>query len=92
MPVGVLAAQLIHAAGESNPDAFHCNAVALHVENEESLAFKAAQLADVGIPHVLIHEQDPPWNGQLMAIGIHPVIRSADKEFRRIVAGLKLVK
>lgn len=73
LPLGVLAAQVVHAAGESSdrvPSGTH--AVVLAVPDEHALARTASKLAEAEIPHVLIAEPDAPWSGALMAIGLEP--------------------
>ena len=92
LPMGVFAAQLIHAAGESNPEGIHSYAVALWVDDEEELAAKEARLLEHDIPHVAVREPDAPWDNQLMAIGVCPIDRSTNKQLRKIVAGLPLIK
>jgi hypothetical protein len=74
LPRGVLAAQLIHAAGESSPGGIPrgTHAVALAARDEQQLEALARRLAFEGIEHVAIREPDPPWNGALMAIGLAP--------------------
>lgn len=75
LPRGVLAAQLIHAAGESAlggvPEG--TRAVALAARDEAHLRSLERRLRRLGIDHRAIREPDPPWNGALMAIGLTPV-------------------
>lgn len=92
LPIGPQFAQLIHAAGESNPDGLRSYAVALYVDNEEQLKEKEAQLLHHDIKHTAVREPDEPWNNQLMVVGINPIDRSTSKPLRKIVAGLGLVK
>jgi peptidyl-tRNA hydrolase len=75
MPIGFLAAQVVHAAGESSPGNLNegTNAVVLAVDNEQQLLQLARRLALTGVAHVVIHEPDPPWLGQATAIGLVPV-------------------
>lgn len=75
LPRGVLAAQLIHAAGESAGGELPAStiAVALSARDEAQLLAIEQQLRRLAIPHRAIREPDPPWNGALMAIGIAPV-------------------
>jgi hypothetical protein len=75
LPRGVLAAQLIHAAGESSPGGLPqgTRAVALAARCELQLARIERRLLQLGIDHRAIREPDPPWNGALMAIGLAPV-------------------
>ena len=70
-----MAAQIVHAAGESSNGNIppNTNAVVLSVEDEASLMAVAERLAKAGIPHVTVREPDAPWNGQATAIGIAPV-------------------
>lgn len=56
-------------------------AIALHVSNEAKLRELAARLAAADIPHSLIIEDDPPYSGQAMAIGIQPMCRKILKPF-----------
>jgi len=92
VPLGTIAAQLIHAAGASSPGALpgDTRAVALMVDSEAELALLAERLELAEIPHVAIREPDPPWSGALMAIGILPLVdlRAA----RRVLAQLRLLR
>lgn len=74
LPRGVLAAQLVHAAGESSPGNLPRGtvAVALAARNEAHLRRIEARLRWERVPHIAIREPDPPWCGALMAIGIVP--------------------
>jgi hypothetical protein len=90
LPVGVFAAQLIHAAGESangvKPGTY---AVALAARDENHLGFIEAKLRRLSIPHHAIREPDAPWNGALMAIGIEPV---TDRQpLKKVTKNLKLI-
>ncbi|MFV8749694.1 peptidyl-tRNA hydrolase [Nannocystaceae bacterium ST9] len=92
LPRGVLAAQLIHAAGESSRGALppHTVAVALAARDEVHLESLEQALRRLDIPHRAIREPDPPWNGALMAIGIVPV---ADRSIvKPVTGGLKLLR
>ena len=75
LPIGFLAAQIVHAAGESSIANLESgtNAVVLSVRTEAALSLIARQLQKRGIPHVAIHEPDPPYCGALTAIGLVPV-------------------
>jgi len=92
VPLGTIAAQLIHAAGASSPGALPAatRAVALMVDTEAELALLAERHELAEIPHVAIREPDPPWSGALMAIGILPLVdlRAA----RRVLAQLRLLR
>lgn len=54
--------------------------MALGVPDERALVRLEAQLAAEQISAVAIREPDPPWNGQLMAIGVRPQL---DGSWRR---------
>ncbi len=75
LPRGTLAAQLVHAAGESSPgDLTHTTfAVVLSAKDESHLERIEQGLRSKNIPHSAIREPDLPWKGALMAIGICPV-------------------
>lgn len=70
-----MAAQITHAAGESITEELppNTNAVVLAAKNEIEIRQIARKLELAGIPHVAIREIDPPWDGQMTAIGIVPV-------------------
>ena len=89
LTISTIAAQLIHAAGESNPKGIRCYSVALRADNLEEIEQK---LKDASIPHIAIREVDPPYNNELLAIGICPINRSKSKDLRRIVSCLSLIK
>ena len=91
LPRGVLAAQVIHAAGESSdrvPKGTH--AVCLSARNEGELARVEERLIQGDVPHVAVREPDAPWDNALMAIGIVPMPRS-NPNLRRAVSRLKLL-
>ncbi len=75
LPLGVLAAMLIHAAGESSPGSlpFGTHAVALAAEDEAHLSKIERRLAFSRIDHVAIREPSAPYHGALMAIGLPPL-------------------
>ncbi|NVB36558.1 hypothetical protein G6O69_01850 [Pseudenhygromyxa sp. WMMC2535] len=92
LPRGVLAAQLIHAAGESAPGGLASGtiAVALAARDEGHLVALERELLRLAIPHRAIREPDPPWDGALMAIGLEPI---ADRSRVRPMTGsLKLLR
>lgn len=79
LPVGVLAAQITHAAGESGAlyaDWIGGAAVVLGVDSERELEKLRKYLREERIQHVVVREQSEPYNGQLMAIGLVPGDRS----------------
>jgi hypothetical protein len=85
-----MAAQLIHAAGESSPGNLPTNtyAIALAARDEAHLLEIEAKLKERGIPHHPIREPDPPWAGAIMSIGIPPVHW---REARRALSTLPLL-
>jgi peptidyl-tRNA hydrolase len=74
LPRGFLAAQVVHAAGESSPgDLPHGTyAIVLAAASEAHLRHLAVELEQAGVPHTLITEPDAPWNGAATAIGLQP--------------------
>lgn len=91
IPHGLQAAMLIHAAGESSPGDLppHTYAIALTCKDEKELDILSRKLDVAGIRHSRIIENDAPWTGQLMAIGIPPGSRSA---LKRHLQGYPLLK
>ncbi len=83
LPRGNQAAPLIHAAGHSSPGDLDDTtyAVALTVKDEASLRSLAATLRAFGLLHHLEIENDPPYSGQAMALGIAPMPRHLLKRF-----------
>lgn len=75
LPRGTLAAQVVHAAGESSPGRLPAGtrAVVLAARDEAHLARLERALQLGAIPHHAIREPDPPHFHALMAIGIVPV-------------------
>lgn len=94
LPVGLAAAQIIHAAGESArlgaslPPGTH--AVALFADDQEQLAEIGRALDAAGIPCVAIREDDPPYAGQLVAVGCAPVERTP--KLKRILGRCPTIK
>ena len=88
----MLAAQLVHAAGESAPGGLPSgtHAVVLGVENEAALHEVERRLFQLGLPHHAIREPDAPWCGALMAIGIPPM--APTKQLRKVTKKLRLLK
>jgi hypothetical protein len=79
LPVGIMAAMLIHAAGESSPGDLPPDtyAIALCVPDEAAMLDLERRLVALGVAHVAVREPDDPWSGQLMALGLRPARRSA---------------
>jgi peptidyl-tRNA hydrolase len=78
LPIGVAAAQIVHAAGESSPGSLPEGtfAVVLSVKDEHELLCVSRDLTSSGIAHKLIREPDLPWAGAAMTIGVKPLPRS----------------
>ena len=91
LPLGVLGAMLIHAAGESSPGNLTegTYAIALAVPDEAALIKLLLRLQRQGLHVTPIHEPDSPFNGQLMSIGIRPAPRS---EIARYLSDVPLLK
>lgn len=91
MPVGVICAQLVHAAGESSPGNLSegTHAVVLAAPNQAKLLALERKLIEAKVPHKAIREPDSPWNNELMAIGIEPTYRHLVKKF---VSNLPLLR
>ena len=87
LPLGVQAAMLVHAAGESGPSSSGTNAVVLTTADEASLLSLDLKLRH--IPHTLIREPDLPYHGEAMAIGC---LVSDRTEIRKFTAQLPLLK
>lgn len=64
--------------------------MALYAQDEQDLLRLEQKLIDLGIEHVAIREPDEPYNNQLMAIGIKPVVR--DKKLRKAMSAFALIK
>lgn len=80
LPLGVLAAMVTHAAGESavlyqNPEDGRfrrARAVVLEAVNELALQDVSRRLEKLGIQRVEIVESGPIYSGELMAVGVVP--------------------
>lgn len=75
LPLGLLCAQVVHAAGESAalrapPDGCHAVVVTASVEEIQRLA---RVLPKKGIRVRLIVENTPPYEGAVMALGVEPI-------------------
>jgi peptidyl-tRNA hydrolase len=83
LPLGVIVSQTIHAAGESagNKITQNTHAIALAVPSEQELLALESKLREAKIPHRAIREPDPPFNGQITAIGLVPAPREALKKY-----------
>ncbi len=87
----MLAAQLIHASGESSPGDLPVgtHAIALEARDSAHLAEIAQSLRERQLPHCCITENDEPYQGELMAIGVVPAPKST---LRRALSSLPLVR
>ena len=88
----MLAAQLVHAAGESAPGSLPSgtHAVVLGVKNEAALQEIEERLFQFDVPHHAIREPDSPFLGALMSIGIPPMVPT--KQLRKVIKKLRLLK
>lgn len=86
-----MAAQIVHAAGESSPGNLSegTHAVVLSVPDESSLRACAARLRSRGVSFKEIEEPDAPWSGALMALGVKPDRKEA---LRRHLSSLPLLR
>lgn len=84
LPLGVMCAQVVHAAGESaaqyvndeTGEPFeHAVAVVLEVEDEQALIDTQMNLVRNGVRLVPIDEEGGPYHNQQMALGLVPVER-----------------
>jgi len=85
-----MAAQLVHAAGESAPGNLCPGTYAVVLAaTQEKLKTLSETLTAAGIRHRAIIESDPPYCGQLMAIGLAPAPR---QEVKRHVSSFPLLR
>ena len=82
---------LIHAAGESSNGRIppHTFAIALTCKSERELDMLSQTLFVAGIQHKRIIEDDAPYCGELMALGIVPGER---KKLKKFFSKLPLIK
>lgn len=91
LPRGLLAAQVVHAAGESASETqlkSGTYAVVLQATGEQ-LHVLAGELQAAGVEFRSIVESDPPYAGELMAIGLKPAPRA---QIRRYVSSFPLLR
>ena len=90
LPRGVLAAQVTHAAGESSPGGLPSGtyAVVLQAGTERLVALEE-RLIQSGVPHKAIRENDPPYSGELLAIGLEPAER---RKVQKHISSLPLLR
>lgn len=92
IPIGAQLAQTVHAAGESAlfkvpPDT---HAIVLAAKSEEQLREIESKLLENSIPHRSIIEIDPPYENQLMAIGLIPSRKTSS--IKKVLSQLPLVR
>lgn len=89
LDLGCLAAQIVHAAGESSPGNLPegTNAVVLAVRGEQELLALEQRLLVAGVQHVAVRE--PDRGGELMTIGIVPGLQ---EELKRHFSSLPLLR
>ena len=79
-------AQVCHAAGESAafripPEGTHAVVLAA---SEDALNQIRLRLRDAQVPHVAVRENDAPYEGQLMAIGVAPLEAGVGRWLRHL--------
>lgn len=90
LPLGLLAAQVTHAAGESSPGHLDPGTYAIVLQaGAEGLCALEQLLKGAGVPHRAVRESDAPYNGQLLAIGLAPAKR---EEVQKYVSSLPLLR
>ena len=89
MSVGILAASLVHAAGESSPGNLpeNTHAIVLAVPDEAALVREKERLEKAGVRLVAIRE--PDLGNALMALGVAP---GRKEVLRRFLSSLPLLK
>ena len=87
LAVGLMAAYLIHAAGESSPGELpkDTRAVALVARDEEHIRVLEDELKEAGVAHRAIWEE-----GELYAIGIEPTEDLVG--IRKVTSSLPLIR
>jgi hypothetical protein len=91
MSLGDIAAQLVHAAGETAKPLpiSGTHAIVLSLKNEEQLFQTAEKLSARNIQFKIIYEPDAPYNGEATAIGLYPVKNR--KQLRKVLSRLPLL-
>ncbi len=88
LPRGTGAAMLVHAAALSSVGTQpNTHVVVLEAPSKTALEKLEKSLTFEQVEHVAFREPDPPWNGQLMSVGINPVndrrrVRRFFKQFK----------
>jgi hypothetical protein len=91
LPKGVQAAMIVHAVGDSltaghPPNTF---AVVLAARDRAHIEEIATFLEGRGVELVRVVEPDPPWNGEVMSLGIRP---GRKEELRRHLSAFPLLR
>lgn len=91
LSLGILAANLVHAAGESSPGDLPDGtyAVVLGVPDEQALRAVCARLRLAQVQYRRVVETEGPHAGQLMALGLVP---RRKEDVRRFVSSLPLLR
>jgi hypothetical protein len=83
LPTGIASAQIGHAAGESSPgnlpEGTYC--IVLAARDEPELLVLESKLRAAGVGLRAIRESDPPYSGQLMALGLTPIPKSVGRRY-----------
>lgn len=90
LPIGVQVAQIVHAAGESSPGNLQPGtyAVALTATAAE-LSELERRLVAAGVAHCAVRESDPPYSGELVAVGAAPAPKA---QIRRWFSSFPLLR
>ena len=88
LPKGLLAAQVVHAAGESSPGQLPSGTYAVVLACKD-LTELATRLSVARVEHTTITENDGPFAGQKTAIGVRPNRRS---KLKKHFSSLKLLQ
>ena len=85
-----MAAQIVHAAGESSPGELPEGTIAVALSATPQQLYQLEQrLIKDKIPHKAIREPDEPWHGALVAIGVCP---DRKENLRKYFSQLPLVR
>jgi len=81
---------VVHAAANSSSGTTSQTRAVVLTADEAQLVRLADELAFEGVPHVAFRENESPYNGALMSIGIEPV--EDRRMVRRFLKGLLLLE
>ena len=91
LPLGMIAAQVAHAAGvgsERHPPDVHV--VVLAASDEDHLRSISQRLLDADVAQTLVQEVDPPYTHQAMSIGLE-LIRDRSS-VKKVLSSLPLLR